>query len=97
MPGAPITVGWTGGAGGRQMEDKIEKLTEWGLNLGPQALEPRTQLLQHHTATHTHTHIHIYTHIHIGRVGKWGGEGGGGGGRREREKKKEEVGISIGM
>ncbi len=41
-----ITAGWTGGAGGRQME----KLPELGLNSGPQSPEPRTQPL-HHTAT----------------------------------------------
>ena len=64
----PITAGWTGEAGRRQMENQMEKLLEWGLNLGEGA-EPRTQPL-HHTATHryntylSHTHTHTHTHVH---------------------------------
>ncbi len=48
-PRNPITAGWTGGAGGRQMENQMEKLPELGFNSGPQDPQPRTQPL-HHTA-----------------------------------------------
>ena len=64
----PITAGWTGEAGERQMENQMEKLPELGLNSGPQGPEPRTQPLHQHTHTHTHAHTHthtyIYTHTH---------------------------------
>ncbi len=50
----PITAGWTGGAGRRQMENEMENCPELGLNSGTSGPEPRTQPL-HHTHTHTHT------------------------------------------
>ncbi len=58
----PITAGWTGGGGGRQIEKSDGKLLEWGLNSGTSGPEPRTQPL-HHTHTHTLTH-NTHTCIH---------------------------------
>ncbi len=49
MPGRyPITAGWTGEAGGRQME----KLPKWGLNSRTSGPEPEDTT----TAPHRHTH-----------------------------------------
>ena len=62
---ARMPVQWTGGAGGRQMENQMEKLLKLGLNSGPWVLSPG----HNHYTTHTHIHtltvgVCIHTHIH---------------------------------
>ncbi len=57
--------GWTGG---RQMENRMEKLPELGLNTRTSGPEPRPQPLHHTATTITHTlykHIQPHTHTHI--------------------------------
>ncbi len=60
MPGTQSQLaGWTGGAGGRQMENQMENCLSgaWTQDLS----EPTTQPLHHiatlHTRTHTHTQV----------------------------------------